>query len=92
MRTRHALAYPHPSTHRRTHSYLAAQADGALAYVSSLLPSFHEDMSLIEHLDELLETARKKARTELTRNGEVGGGWRQCTALLILSLYQAGAL
>jgi hypothetical protein len=53
------------------HIHTRIQADGALAYVSSLLPSFHEDMSLIEFLDELLETAKKKARTELTRNMEV---------------------
>jgi hypothetical protein len=52
------------------------QADSELSYIFSLLPSHHEDMALIEKLDELLEAARRKARTELARNAEVGGGGR----------------
>jgi hypothetical protein len=46
------------------------QADEALAYIMDLIPSHHEDMALIEQLDQVLEVARKKARTDLSRNSE----------------------
>ena len=39
---------------------LAGGADEALAYVQSLLPSHREDMALVEKLEELTETARRK--------------------------------
>lgn len=39
---------------------LAGGADEALAYVQSLLPSHREDMALVEKLEELMETARRK--------------------------------
>ncbi len=45
-----------------------AQADEAVQYVLELIPSHHEDMALIEQLEQLLEAAGKKARTELGRN------------------------
>ncbi|GFH33054.1 uncharacterized protein HaLaN_32366, partial [Haematococcus lacustris] len=45
-------------------------ADAALAHVMELLPSHHEDMKLIEAMDEMLAAARRKARTELARNAE----------------------
>jgi hypothetical protein len=40
-------------------------------------------MALIEKLDELLEAARRKARTELARNAEVGQGVRGRAAGLV---------
>ncbi len=46
------------------------QADDALSYITELIPSHHEDMALIEQLDQVLEMARKKARTDLSRNSE----------------------
>jgi hypothetical protein len=50
------------------------QADEALQYIESLLPSHKEDMALIEKLDALMEAAQKKARSELGKSAEVGGG------------------
>ncbi|KAL6762773.1 hypothetical protein V8C86DRAFT_3130507 [Haematococcus lacustris] len=55
---------------RQLQDKLTQQADAALAHVMELLPSHHEDMKLIEAMDEMLAAARRKARTELARNAE----------------------
>ena len=51
-------------------SQLVKKAEEALEYVLSLLPSHKEDMELLEKLDALMETARKKAGGELGKSAK----------------------
>lgn len=49
---------------------LVKKAEEALEYVMSLLPSHKEDMELLEKLDALMETARRKAGGELGKSAK----------------------
>lgn len=51
-----------------------SQADTALSEVVGLVPSYLDDMRLLEAMDALVEGARRKAAGELDRN-KVGQPW-----------------